>query len=825
MTRTHLGFRTTLTAALIGAALTVNVAQSADWLEGYYLLAPALMPEAPNSGPPIFRQVNFLLTEQPHMERPKAPLAAAAEEFTAAACAAHTPTSCCDGHANDIFGGFGPCYPTCGCGWLFGPTPALVTDCVIGGDVALFRDAPYVGDLLRKSVTALGVESHQFSPVNDQPIVRGYHIGQYITQVDGAYWFPARLDLDPVFSKFAGRQVDNVTIIKGPYSVRYGPGLAFIDVQTLGTPRYEGGWQVHEDASILYDTNGHQWHGETDVWGGNERFGFRAGYDIGVSGGYDSGNDTTMPAEYNLQNFHVAIGYDLSRNSRIEFKGMHFQEFPMDSPGTLYDIHFLATEAYSGRYILEEKDRFRLLVEGWFNYTRFVGNDFLPAKQALDANISNFRGSFGPLNETTSGNQDSWGGRAIMSFGSPDALQWSVGGDFHYLNMQNTNFDTFGPALPPFVPRTFSSNLALPRSHSADPGVFADATLKPTEKLKFNIGVRADWVITNVDNLFPALNPNPVTNPNFIGPTVPDFFAGVTDFKNQYNLWMSYIAAEYKANDHWTFFTGFGYGQRPPTLAELYSMDSFYALIQHPFAFYVGNPDINPEIAKQLDFGLKVNYPRFRAGGNGFFSWIHNYISYESVLLAPFVPGGGSLPVYFAANTPEAMLSGGEAYLEGDVTRWLTPFGTIMYVAGQDLSRDVRSVPPSQQLTAFGRLPTPPVGQEPLPMIPPPEARVGIRLHDPRCGRWGAEFSARIVASQDQFASTLFEQHTTGFTTVDVRSYWRPNDHILLTAGVENLANNNYFEHLDTRTFNPPGFQTGIFQPGLNFYFGARLTY
>jgi hypothetical protein len=36
-------------------------------------------------------------------------------------------------------------------------------------------------------------------------------------------------------------------------------------------------------------------------------------------------------------------------------------------------------------------------------------------------------------------------------------------------------------------------------------------------------------------------------------------------------------------------------------------------------------------------------------------------------------------------------------------------------------------------------------------------------------------------------------------------------------AGVENFTDKQYLEHLDLRT--------GVFQPGINYYFGSELTY
>ena len=81
------------------------------------------------------------------------------------------------------------------------------------------------------------------------------------------------------------------------------------------------------------------------------------------------------------------------------------------------------------------------------------------------------------------------------------------------------------------------------------------------------------------------------------------------------------------------------------------------------------------------------------------------------------------------------------------------------------------------------------------------------------------EFSARIVDNQDRVASSLLEKETPGFTTYDLRGYWQATDRLLLIAGVENLTDKHYREHLDLRT----GY--GVYQPGRSFYFGTELQY
>ena len=54
-----------------------------------------------------------------------------------------------------------------------------------------------------------------------------------------------------------------------------------------------------------------------------------------------------------------------------------------------------------------------------------------------------------------------------------------------------------------------------------------------------------------------------------------------------------------------------------------------------------------------------------------------------------------------------------------------------------------------------------------------------------------------------------------------LRAYWQPRENIQLQAGVENLGNVQYQEHLDLRT----GINGGVFQPGINYYVGGKIAY
>jgi outer membrane receptor protein involved in Fe transport len=112
---------------------------------------------------------------------------------------------------------------------------------------------------------------------------------------------------------------------------------------------------------------------------------------------------------------------------------------------------------------------------------------------------------------------------------------------------------------------------------------------------------------------------------------------------------------------------------------------------------------------------------------------------------------------------------------------------------------------------------------EALPGIPPLEFRYGVRFHQAcKAPKWTVELGFRTDLAQDNVAVSLNELPTPGFTVLDLRSFWQPSDHWLFTAGVENLTNHFYREHLDPRSGAPSDL---LFRPGTNAYITAQLKY
>ena len=663
---------------------------------------------------------------------------------------------------------------------------------VIFGSEASVRNTTDSGDLLDRSASSTNVYSHSRSPISHDPRIRGYRYGQIQSHANGASWVPVRPDLDTPLSRIDSSIIRDIIIIKGPYSVRHGPGFGFIDIELFDTPRYFNGGCWGGRTALSYDTNGEQWYGRQTFWGGSSDQGYRIGYGHRVGSDYQTGADIDVAAGYNIRDWDFAYGLDLSPNSSVEFGYIRNDLTDVEMPSQYNDIDFLVTDGFTLRYVLEDQCYFdRLKVDTWYNQSRFAGT--LGHKQIgrnQNGQHDNEKGNLNPyipgLSKTgfseTFGDNHSTGYRAVMSWGCLGDAQAAVGTDFTFLKQEYLSTD------PVFLAPEFG----LPRSSHADTGLFADA-VAPLGCWTLKTGARLDWVATRASQAGVGLLSPPVMT------TGSDPLATSQSFL----LGAGYLTGEYELTDTLTGVVGYGVAQRSPTLTDLYADSPFLSVTQLGGVFVpLGNTGLVKETSQQLDVGLRVESCDFRGGIHGFYAWIDDFITYvPDLALDPI-----ERRIHSTLNQ-DATLSGAEIYGEYDASEAVVLFASLSYVEGQDRTTNV-----------------------PLWSIYPLDSIVGMRVQQiSDFPRWGVEMAVRIVDNQGRFNSnplaSLVEQPTPGFTTVDLIGYWRIGDRTTLYTGVENLGNRNYQEHLDSRVdlnlLNPGG----VFRPGTNYYVMLESVY
>mgnify|MGYP001158308913 CR=1 FL=1 len=700
---------------------------------------------------------------------------------------------------------------------------------VVRGTEAVTRATSDGGSLLGKSNSTNGVTAQRRTPVITDLRIRGARSGQILAS--GSYYAPARVDLDTMLSKFDSRMIDSITVIKGPYSVRNGPGFEFLDVELTGSPRYEGGYESEATTGIQYLTNGEQWYGRQSVQAGNNDWGVRFDYGHRTGSDYSAGRpfgepggfvSRELPSSYNSRYMNFAYGKDIDESSSIEISYLRLDQTGVEFPGLIFDINFLVTDGFDFDYDTTDlvlSDSFH--INGWYNRTRFAGDTLGVGKNRQIPTLSD---SLSRGYAITDVDGMSTGYRSEWTWDDSDDSSFTLGTDLIYLTAQLNDIEPDNPPSARFDGDLY--NFPIPDSYSRDVGFFIERKQQLTTSISTTLGARVDLVQTDA----PSIEAGNVPYSQFQFGIFDQFGYSEDELRRQFTTWATFLKVDKQIDDNHIVSFGVGHAQRPPNLTELYADQSFIGSLQSGITAVIGDPFLKPERLTQLDLGFAAEYEKMKLEINGFHSWINDYIIFENLEV---LPSPGEV-IQFAAygNTELATLAGGEIAVQYELSELCTAFGMVSYVAGHDHTRNAPvELSNRGALLDVDRFETPDglppefrgdvdVEDEPLAGMPPMNSLVGLRWQSQEVDNvWGAEISMRIASGQDRVASSLYEFATPGFSTWDVRAFRYVTPNYLITAGVENFANRFYREHLDFR----PG--RGVYQPGRTFFFGSELTY
>jgi iron complex outermembrane receptor protein len=190
---------------------------------------------------------------------------------------------------------------------------------------------------------------------------------------------------------------------------------------------------------------------------------------------------------------------------------------------------------------------------------------------------------------------------------------------------------------------------------------------------------------------------------------------------------------------------------------------------------YVGDVDLDHEVAYQLELGLDWHTERFAISPRVFYHHINDYIqgvagrttAMQNMVAASLNPGQ-PVPLKF---------SNVDAKLYGIDTNWLMAInsewqldGTVSYVRGE--RRDTG---------------------DNLYRIAPLTARTMLSYIQPT---WRIGVEAETVAKQSKVSNENFESKSSGYALFNLSGQYQTSSDIVVTAGVSNLFNRNYQDHL-----------------------------
>ena len=300
----------------------------------------------------------------------------------------------------------------------------------------------------------------------------------------------------------------------------------------------------------------------------------------------------------------------------------------------------------------------------------------------------------------------------------------------------------------------------LPDSKYKSFGIFAqdDAEIIK-EKLSLTLGARYDLI--NVDGET-TLNPiyeivNGVINTSPAGQTL--LWNHIDAVNNSYS---GNVGLKYSATSNLDFTLSLGLSFRSPSLEERFQYIDQGSYVR------VGNPNLNPEKGKSADLGIRYYSSNLKIVSSIFFNYFNDLVTE--------IPGTfEGRNAFIKTNIGEARMYGFDIRADYNFYDDNIFYATASYVKGDDI-------------TVYGN----------LPEIPPLNGNLGIKfgLFD----KVQAVFSSTIFSAQNKVAAG--EMTTPGYTSfnfyLDAGSFNFSAIGFRISAGIENIFNNEYRNHLST---------------------------
>lgn len=325
--------------------------------------------------------------------------------------------------------------------------------------------------------------------------------------------------------------------------------------------------------------------------------------------------------------------------------------------------------------------------------------------------------------------------------------------------------------------------LALPKitdARFAQRGVFGEGNWHPGEGRHWIAGLRLDRAEASDRRATAGMMAMP--NPTF----------GQTRSET---LVSAFVRHEHDLAKGLHAYAGIGRTERMPDYWELFSPNMGPMGSANAFA------GVAPETTTQLDFGIHYKAARVEAWASAYVGQVDDFILFTYA-------SGGMMGTSTRAGNVDARIHGAEAGIEfRPVEHWKLG-GTVAWAWGEN--RDDGT---------------------PLPQMTPLEARLTASYDNTR---WNVGALARVVDGQGRVAPMQGNvvgrdlDASAGFATLAINGGYRFNDRVRLTAGIDNVFNRTYTEHLNlagSADFGYPADPVRINEPGRTAWLKLDVRY
>ncbi|WMJ70315.1 TonB-dependent copper receptor [Stenotrophomonas sp. 24(2023)] len=613
--------------------------------------------------------------------------------------------------------------------------------------------------------TVPGFSTVRNGGTNGDPVLRGMFGSRLnILSNDGNLIGACPSRMDNPLSYIAPETFDRLTVIKGPQSVRWGAGAS------AGTVRFERDTPrfdtpgLRASASALVGARDRN-DQVLDLTLGNPTGYVRASGNRSEADDYKDGHGEVVPSKWRKWNGDVAIGWTPDADTLLEVSAGAGDAIARYAGRGMDGAAFERT-SYAARF---EK---RNLPGAWETLQANVYDN------EADHVMDNYTlrtpkpASSMPMPMASNVDRRTRGGRISAEWRWQD-VQLVAGVDAE--DSRHRGRSAMGRDAYRAVPWTKDAQFRRQ-------GVFSELTLGAGTAQRWIGGLRIDRARVRDDRT--AVRGMMMDMPN---PT-----AG-----QERRQWLGsgFLRIERDVAAGLTGYAGLGHSARMPDYWELFSPDRGPAGAANAFA------GIRPERTTQLDVGLQYKGPRLQAWVSAYAGQLRDYILFT-------YHAGGMMGSSSQAGNIDARIAGAEAGAQWQLSRQWTVGGTLAYAWGENTDE-----------------------HRPLPQMPPLEARLQAGWE----GRnWSAGALLRAVTAQHRVAigqGTVVAQDlgpSAGFATLALNAAYRFSSQLQLSAGVDNLFDRAYSEHLNlagSADFGFPADPVRINEPGRSLWMKLNYRY
>ena len=709
--------------------------------------------------------------------------------------------------------------------------PEVATELLITAGEIERRVAQDLAQSLRDHA---GVTALRRGAINLDPSVRGLYAEQIGVFVDGTRTFaagPARMDSG--LSHVSPHALQSLHVVRGPYALTWGAGtLSAIRADTF-KPAFSGGaLELGGRAGYNYGSNGGANDALASLHGSSDRLRFTFQHNTRTGNDYTDGNGATVQGDYESFDTRWSLGGRLTGRTLLEYTGGYQKQNDIDYPGRILDATLFETQSHALYFSHVRPTGLVSEIAGqvYLNAKSHVmNNDNKPTAVRNPQRTPPF-----PIDVHLPTSSDTLGGRfhAALETGP---LSYKLGFDAYRLAQNATQTVTDRDTgqihhnMHPVWPNAEMTNIGGYAQVVYDRGRSSFGGTVRVDSERARVGGVTQFF---AENAVPAYGPHAVhghfhpqapmhdtpadghpaghdmghdNDAAMAGHAMDAHAAGhgpaalaSGDPFAQNNVNVSAAAnASLRVTDAWLVTLGVGRAVRSPSALERFA-DRFPAIKFQTAAEFVGNPLLVPEKSLEVNAGTTLRVAQATLEGDVFWRAIDDYITVaHDPNLSQRLPLSPA-QVFRYVQADSARFIGLDLRAESAAGPWLSLRGAWSFVRAEDLLFD-----------------------EPLFGIPPFEQRYAIDVHNPARTRW-VELQITNTAAQNRVAAARLEMRTAGWTTVDLTAGGQLVDGVTLRAGIRNLTDEFYVNHLNS--LNPFSGQR-IAEIGRSAYVGLEFAF